>query len=178
MEKIIEKLENLEIGKSVNLKYKRIRICVENNFGSINWELKPSITLYLISFFSVAIVFSSIGITVVAILTGGDEKLVGFGIIPMLIMLFFIKSISIALTKYFYRKDLKQFELLSKQIKMKTIANEINSTNPNFIEKLLEFRKEKLNPTIVDLRKVDLKENLELNLINEREYNYLIALLE
>src|SRR5690606_19526274 len=114
-----------------------------------------------------------IGAALVAILTDGNRKLVGFGFIPVLILLFLTNSISKKIIRILFKSRISEFQELIHDIELKSIKNPLNSKNPFFIEKLAELNNSRLTKQTAELKREDFKEDFDLEFITEDELDYL-----
>lgn len=175
---IIDLIKNIEVNGSQKISFRGLTFEVKNKYSELIIELKPNILLKIIVFFILAFILSFIGVALVAIITNGNQKLVGFGIIPVLLLLFFTNSISKQVFSLFYRKRISEFHKLIEGIELKSIENTLNSKNPFFIEKLFELKKGKLSKSLIELKKQDFIEDLEMDFITKQEYQYLLKIIE
>jgi len=170
---IIKLIENLEINERQNIPYRGLNFEIKNHYSELKSELKPSPLIKGIIFLILAFVFSFIGVALVAILTNGNQKLVGFGIIPVLILLFLTNSISKSIIGVLFKNRINEFQELIKGVKLKSIENSLNSKNPSFIEKLAELKNGKFTKQTAELKKEDFKEDFDLEFITKDELDYL-----
>lgn len=178
-EKLIKELGEIGINQNKTLKYKRVKLKVTNNFGKAEYEIKSNLLVKIIMFLIIVFVFSFVGVAIVAIIFEGQEKFVGFGIIPSLIMLLLINSISKSVTKMVFKKDLKEFSNIIDKIELQSIENDLKSKNPHFIEKLYKLKNtKKMSSQLKELEKYDYQEDFDFDLISKNEYEYLINLLD